>query len=89
MTDIRVIVDEGLKANVQAILKDNDLTISQAVRMFLREVEKKNGLPFNPYEQKEPNAETIAAIEASYDPANLERFESVEALFADLDKEDE
>jgi hypothetical protein len=37
MTDIRVIVPDELKANVQSILKQNDLTISQAVRRFLRE----------------------------------------------------
>ncbi|MBK7870745.1 MAG: type II toxin-antitoxin system RelB/DinJ family antitoxin [Saprospiraceae bacterium] len=80
MTDIRVNMPEDLKSKVQLILKDNDLTISQAVRMFFKEIEKNRGLPFNPF-GKELNEETIAAIEASMNPENLESFESVEALF--------
>lgn len=82
MSDIRVLVPDELKSNVQAILKQNDMTISQAVRMFLREVEKGNGLPFNPYENKELNSQTKASIEASMNPENLESFESSDALFS-------
>jgi DNA-damage-inducible protein J len=82
MSDIRVFVPDELKSNVQAILKQNDMTISQAVRMFLREVEKGNGLPFNPYEKKELNSQTKASIETSMNPENLESFESSDDLFS-------
>lgn len=84
MSDIRVIVPDELKADVRSILQEHDLTISQAVRLFLREVVSHRGLPFAA-DRAQPNAETLAAMRATHDPTNLTTYDSTEALFASWD----
>lgn len=84
MSDVRIIVPENLKADVRSILKQQDLTISQAVRLFFREVVTHGGLPFAS-ERGQPNAVTIAAIESAQSGANLITHETVDELFAAWD----
>jgi len=87
MSDIRVIVTDDLKSDAEAILKELDLTMSQAVRMFLKQVVKRKELPFNPY-QRIYNAETIQAIENTQNNKNLSTFNNLDEMFNDWDKED-
>ncbi len=49
MADIRILIEEDLKKDAERVLSSLDITTSQAIRMFLKQVVKLNGLPFNPY----------------------------------------
>ena len=57
---IRARVEPELKSEAEAILKEVGLSSSEAMRLFLFQIVRQRGLPF---EVKIPNAETIAAIE--------------------------
>ncbi|OFW81075.1 MAG: hypothetical protein A2887_01025 [Alphaproteobacteria bacterium RIFCSPLOWO2_01_FULL_40_26] len=85
MTDIRVIVDDDLKTRSEQILYNLDLTVSQAVRMFLRQVVKDEDLPFNPFE-KRFNQETEKAIKRAKNKKNLITHKSLKSAFAEWDK---
>jgi len=78
-------IEPDLKENATRVLASCGLNISDAVRLFLRQVVAQNGLPF---EVKAPNAVTRAAMEEA-DSDNLPRFESVQELFDDLEKDGE
>ena len=43
---VRARVEVGLKAEAVAVLKANDLELSDAIRLFLRQVVRRGGLPF-------------------------------------------
>ena len=65
MSDIRVIVPDSLKADVRSILKQQDLTLSQAVRLFFREIVEHGGLPFAAGQQGRPHAAASASRAAA------------------------
>ena len=85
VAEIRSRIEPDLKKNATRILASCGLNVSDAVRLFLRQVVAQNGLPF---EVKAPNAVTRAAMEEA-DSGNLPRFESVQELFDDLEKDGE
>jgi addiction module RelB/DinJ family antitoxin len=43
---VRARIDPELKAQAAAVLRANDLEISDAIRLFLRQVVRRGGLPF-------------------------------------------
>lgn len=86
MTDIRVILDDDLKTSAETVLTKLDITMSQAVRMFLKQVVKDEELPFNPY-QKSFNTDTEAAIKRSKSKKNLITHKSVNSMFKAWDKD--
>jgi DNA-damage-inducible protein J len=85
IAEIRSRIEPDLKENATRVLASCGLNVSDAVRLFLRQVVAQNGLPF---EVKAPNAVTRAAMEEA-DSDNLPRFESVQELFDDLEKDGE
>ena len=86
MSDIRVIVADDLKASAETVLKDLDLTMSQAVRMFLKQIVKKKELPFNPY-QRSFNKETLQAMDNVTEEKNISSYDSADEMFNDWDKD--
>ena len=86
MTDIRVVVDDQLKHHAEKVLKELDLTMSQAVRMLLKQIVRKKELPFNPY-QRNFNQETREAIARSDKKENLRSYKNTEEMFDSWDKE--
>ena len=60
------------------------LTVSDAVRMMLVRVALEHALPFSPLV---PNAETIEAMKEARQ-GNLDSFDSVDDLMADLNADD-
>jgi len=82
MSDIRVIVDDELKSSAENVLGKLDLTMSQAVRMLLRQLVKNKALPFNPYNEK-----TNAAIKRAKDKKNLITHKSLNSAFSEWDKD--
>ncbi|NOS75762.1 MAG: type II toxin-antitoxin system RelB/DinJ family antitoxin [Methyloglobulus sp.] len=85
VAEIRSRIEPDLKENATRVLASCGLNISDAVRLFLRQVVAQNGLPF---EVKAPNAVTVAAMKEA-DSGNLPRFGSVQELFDDLEKDGE
>ncbi len=83
IAEIRSRIDPDLKENATRILASCGLNVSDAIRLFLHQVVAKNGLPF---EVKAPNAVTRAAMEEA-ESGNLPRFESIQELFDDLEKD--
>lgn len=54
MANIQVKVDDLLKARAQAVAADMGLDLASAVRMFLTQMVRVNGLPFQPYAGSDP-----------------------------------
>ncbi len=61
-TEVRCRVEPELKEEAAAVLKAAGLDVSTAIRLFLRSVVEKGGLPI---EVPRPNPATIAAIKAA------------------------
>ena len=74
-----------VKDEAAAVLATMGLTVSDAVRLMLTRVAHDKALPFEPFR---PNAETIAAMQEARAGKNSKRFDSVEALMADLNADD-
>jgi DNA-damage-inducible protein J len=81
--EIRSRIEPDLKENATRVLAACGLNVSDAVRLFLRQVVAQNGLPF---EVKAPNAATRAAMREA-DAGDLPHFASVQELFDDLEKD--
>ncbi len=60
--DVRSRVEPELKREAAAVLHAAGLDVSTAIRLFLRSVVEKGGLPM---EMPRPNATTLAAIKAA------------------------
>ena len=87
-TNLNVRVDESLKKRAEELLNNLGMNMSTAVNVFLRQVVRVHGIPFE-IKADVPNAETMAAIEDVRNGKNLSpAFSSVEALMEDLNAED-
>lgn len=83
-TNINIRIDENLKKDADQLFSDLGLTMSTAITMFLKSAISHNGIPFE-IKRKEPNAETVAAIEDVLNRKNLiGPFNSVNELMEDL-----
>lgn len=77
-------IDKDIKEEAAAVLEAIGLTVSDAVRMLLTKVAHDKVLPFEPLT---PRERTIAALLESR-RGGMARFDSVEALMADLNADD-
>lgn len=77
-------IDGKVKEEAAAVLATMGLSVSDAVRLMLTKVAHDKALPFEPLT---PNAETIEAMREAR-AGGLKKFESIEALMADLDVDD-
>jgi DNA-damage-inducible protein J len=77
-------IDEAVKQEAAAVLKDMGLTVSDAVRLMLTRVAREKTLPFD---VRTPNATTKEAI-AELERGDGKKLESVDALMADLRADD-
>ena len=82
---LHVRVDDDVKAQASEALASMGLSVSDAVRIFLKRVVNDQAFPL---ELKVPNAETRAAIAESRAMMKKRqaRFATAEALFKDLEK---
>ena len=74
-------IEPGLKTSVEQIFTQLGLTTTQAITLFLRQVELQQGLPFT---LKVPNGTTQSALQEAQARHNLTAYADAEALFADL-----
>lgn len=82
---LHVRVDDETKEQATAALGAMGLSVSDAVRLFLRRVVAEQAFPL---ELKVPNAETRAAMAEAEEIARTRRarFATADELFADLEK---
>ena len=81
---VRARIDERIKAEAAAVLGAMGLTVSDAFRMMMTRIAAEKALPFDPLV---PNAKTIAAMKEARN-GGLPRFDSIDALMADLNADD-
>ena len=74
-------IEPGLKESVEQIFTQLGLSTTQAITLFLRQVELQQGLPFN---LKVPNATTQAALREAQERRNLTTYTDANDLFVDL-----
>ena len=79
-TQMQIRLEPELKTEAEAVLAQLGLKPTEFIRMALRQLVMRNGLPFD---ARLPNAETIAALDEPTD--GLKRFGSTKELFADLE----
>lgn len=77
-------IDGAVKEEAAAVLASMGLTVSDAVRLMLTRVAREHALPFDPLI---PNAETVEAMRDAR-RGNLQSFDTVEDLMADLNAPD-
>jgi DNA-damage-inducible protein J len=74
-------IEPELKDSVEQVFTQLGLSTTQAITLFLRQVELQQGLPFN---LKVPNATTQAALREAQERRNLTTYVDADDLFADL-----
>jgi DNA-damage-inducible protein J len=81
---VRARIDSILKKEATAVLSDMGLSVSDAIRLLLVRVASEKALPFD---VRVPNAATQAAMH-DVQKGKVARFDSVDALMADLNADD-
>jgi DNA-damage-inducible protein J len=66
-------IDPKLKRSTERIFSAIGISTTEAIRLFLKQVELHDGLPFP---VSIPNQETVAAMMEANDPARLKRYRS-------------
>ncbi len=79
---IQTRVDPTVKQNAQIILKKLNISMSEAISMYLSQITLHNGIPF---EIKLPNDVTEKVLMDSEKDKNLHKVDSVDDLFQELD----
>lgn len=79
---VRARVSHQTKVAAERVLKNLGLSMSETINLLLVQIKLKKGLPF---EIKMPNAETRKVLAESAKGKNVKRFDSVDALFDDLE----
>ena len=79
---IQTRVDPLVKNNAQMILKKLNISMSEAISMYLSQITLHNGIPF---EIKIPNAVTAKTLKEAENGKNVHQVESIDELFKELD----
>ncbi len=79
---IQTRVDPAVKQNAQIILKKLNISMSEAISMYLSQITLHKGIPF---ELKIPNEITTKTLRESENGKNIHKVDSVDDLFQELD----
>ncbi|MDY6987377.1 MAG: type II toxin-antitoxin system RelB/DinJ family antitoxin [Thermodesulfobacteriota bacterium] len=79
---IQTRVDPVIKNNAQMILKKLNISMSEAISMYLSQITLHNGIPF---EIKIPNEVTAKALRDAENGKDIHKVDSVDELFQELD----
>jgi len=79
---VQVRVNEQTKAEAKGVFEALDMSMSEAICLFLRQVVLRRGIPFDVKIPNELTAKTLAASEKGID---LHRASGVDDLFEELD----
>ena len=87
-TNLNVRVDENIKKNAEELLEDLGMNLSTAINVFLRQLIRANGFPFE-IKADRPNPETLAVMDDVKNGRNIQgTFDTVEELMEVLNAED-
>ena len=90
-TNLNIRIDEHLKKEFETLCNDLGLTMTSAINVFAKMAVRRQKIPFE-ISMDIPNAETLSAIEEVQEmkcnPHLSKSFNSVEALFEDLNDDD-
>lgn len=81
-TTIQTRVDPKVKHNAQRILNKLNISMSEAISMYLSQITLHKGIPF---EIKIPNEVTIKTLRESENGKEIHKVDSVDELFQELD----
>ncbi|MBN2974936.1 type II toxin-antitoxin system RelB/DinJ family antitoxin [Pseudomonas lactucae] len=81
-TDVRCRIDVDLKERATAVLNACGLSVSDAMRLFFRQVVEVEGLPF---EVRVPSARTAKALEEAREIRR--QYDSMDEMLSDLNGE--
>ena len=84
--DVRCRIDPKTKEDAAEVIEAMGLTVSDAIRLFLKRVASEGAIPF---ELRVPNAKTIAAIdelEAPKSRSKVKRYKTMEDMHAALNR---
>lgn len=87
VANLNIRTEKEIKESAEIVLSQLGLTMSAAVNIFLRQVIRENGIPFE-LKLKEPNTETIEAIQEARLIANdksVQGYTSIQELGTALD----
>ena len=70
-------IEPKLKRSAERIFSEIGMSTTEAIRLFLKQVELHRGLPFS---VSIPNAETVAAMKEANNPSSLKRYGSFREL---------
>ena len=87
VANLNIRTEKEIKESAEIVLSQLGLTMSAAVNIFLRQVIRENGIPFE-LKLKEPNTETIEAIQEARLIANdksIQGYTSIQELRTALD----
>ena len=83
-TDVRCRIDKKTKHDASEVIESMGLSVSDAIRIFLKRVATEGTIPFD---LRIPNAKTIAAMKELDLPkskSNLKKYKSLEAMHKDI-----
>ena len=78
---VRARIDPELKLEVDALLRAQGVSPSEAIELFYRQIKRQRGLSFK---AKRPNATTRKVLDQTDRELGLTSFKSKEELFVDL-----
>ena len=81
-TTIQVRLDKKTKTQAQKVFKVLDISMSEAIKLFLRQVALQKGIPF---EIKIPNALTDKVLRESEEGTDLHKVSNIDQLFEELE----
>ena len=79
---IQTRVDPVIKNNAQIILRKLNISMSEAISMYLSQITLHKGIPF---EIKIPNEVTAKTLRDAENGKNIHKVDSVDELFQELD----
>ncbi len=81
---LTVRLDPVLKKQTEKVLSEMGLTPSQAITLFYYQVKNQRALPFEIKLPKQPNEETLQAMDDLKEHRDTTTFKNVDDLLADL-----
>ena len=92
MADINITVEQDLKDQAEKVFSNVGLSITEALKLFLRESVEQRNIPFHIGEPNY-NEETMLAIQEARDimsgKVKVKSYATLEEMYRDLDSEDE
>ena len=79
---IQTRVDPVIKNNAQIILKKLNISMSEAISMYLSQITLHEGIPF---ELKIPNQVTAKTLKSTENGEDVHKVDSIDTLFQELD----